>query len=277
MGLFKSRKQKNLRPTREIVVDSSVRNSANALFANIRFMEVDEHIRNVVITSSVPNEGKSTVAIALAIAVGAAGHTCLLVETDMRRRSLANALGLHPRYGMGALLKGEATLAQAVTATDYDGVSFLDAEPGIPAPEGILGSHRYEELMVELSTSYDYVIYDTPPLGAFPDAAVVAGKADGTVLVMREDYTDRSEAVRSMEALQMANARVLGTVMNGQKSKAEGGYGYAYSYAYTYAYKEVPADDPRAKAQAIASGAGETGAAAAGAASGKRDSKGNAR
>lgn len=250
MGLFKSRKNKNLRPTREIVADTSVRNSANALFANIRFMEVDKRLHSIVVTSSVPNEGKSTVAIALAVAVGAAGHSCLLVETDMRRRSLANALSLHPRYGMGALLKGEATVAAAVVPTDYDGVSFLDAEPGIPAPEGILGSHRFEQLMGELAAAYDYVIYDTPPLGAFPDAAVVAGKADGAVLVMREDYTDRAEAVRSMEALQMANANVLGSVVNGQKSKAEGGYGYAYNYAYTYAYKEVPVNDPRAKAQA---------------------------
>lgn len=252
MGLLKSRKKKNLRPTREVVSDMSMRNSANALFANIRFMEVDSDIRSIAVTSSVPNEGKSTVTIALAMAVGAAGHSCLLVETDMRRRSLANTLGVHPRYGIGALLKGETGVAGAVVPTDLDGVFFLDAEPGIPAPEGILGSHRFEELMVELARGYDYVIYDTPPLGAFPDAAVIAGKADGTVLVMRENYTDRAEAVRSMEALKMVNAHVLGTVMNGQRSKADGGYGYAYSYAYTYAYKEVPVDDPRAKAQAAA-------------------------
>lgn len=252
MGLFRSKKKRNHRPTRDIVADASFKNSANALFANIRFMEVDNRIRNIVVTSSVPNEGKSTVAMALAVAVGAAGHSCLLVEGDMRRRSLANAMGLHPRYGMGALLKGEADITDAVAATEYDGVFFLDAEPGIPAPEGILGSHRFEELMGKLAQAFDYVVYDTPPLAAFPDAAVVAGKADGAVLVMREDYTDRSEAARSKEALQMANANVLGTVINGQKSKADGGYGYAYSYAYTYAYKEVSIDDPRVKEQQAA-------------------------
>ena len=100
-----------------------------------------------------------------------------------------------------------------------------------------------------LAASFDYVIYDTPPLAAFPDGAVIASKADGVVLVMREGYTDRAEALRSKETLDVAQARLLGTVINGQKSASEGGYGYAYSYSYSYHYEEVPASDPRAKAQ----------------------------
>ena len=245
MGLFKSRKKKNLRPTAQVVADGGVKNSANALFANIRFMEVDNRIKSIVVTSSVPNEGKSTIAVALAAAVGASGRSCLLVEADMRRRSLANALGIHPRYGLYALLSQECTVEQAVAQTDFDGVSFLNTEPGIPAPESILSSKRFEKLMATLAEHFDYVIYDTPPLQAFPDGAVVASKADGTVLVMREDYTDRAEAVRSVETLQGAHANLLGTVINGQKTSADGGYGYAY--AYTYTYQDVPASDPRAQ------------------------------
>ena len=245
MGIFKSRKNKNLRPTASVVADDGIRNAANALFANIRFMEVDSRIRNIVVTSSVPNEGKSTVAIALAAAVGASGRTCLLVEADMRRRSLANALDVRPRYGLYSLLTQECEVEDAVAKTSYKNVFFLNTEPGIPAPEGILGSKRFEKLMATLAERFAYVIYDTPPLQAFPDGAVVASKADGTILVMREDYTDRAEAVRSMETLQGAHAKVLGTVLNVQKAKKAGGYSYAYSYAYTY--EEVPASDPRAQ------------------------------
>ena len=107
MALFKKKnKRQNLRPAAEVISSDGIRNSANALFANVRFMEVDERIKNIVITSSVPNEGKSTVAVALAVAIGASGRTCLLVETDMRRRSLANMLEIQPRYGTYALLTG---------------------------------------------------------------------------------------------------------------------------------------------------------------------------
>lgn len=247
MKLFKHKKKKNLRPTATVLSDDGVKNSANALFANIRFMEVDSRIRNIVITSSIPNEGKSTIAIALAAAVGASGHTCLLVEADMRRRSLANALNVHPKYGLYALLSDGCTVAEAMGKTKIKNVAFLNTEPGIPAPESILSSKRFEKLMADLAGSFDYVIYDTPPLGAFPDAAVVASKADGTILVMREDYADRTEAIRSVETLRGAHANLLGTVLNGQKTGADGGYGYAY--AYTYSYQEVPANDPRAQEQ----------------------------
>ena len=249
MKLSKRSRLKNIKPTIKVIEDASMRNSAAALFANIRFLEVDERVANIVVTSSVPNEGKSTVAVALAVAIGAAGKTCLLVEADMRRRSLAATLGLSPRYTLGALLTGECCLDDAIVKTDYPGLSFLGSDPGVPAPEALLDSKRFTKLMEKLKSEFDYVIYDTPPLGAFPDAAVVAGKADGTLLLLREDYTDRSEAVRSLEALKLANARVLGAVLNGQTPKNASSYGYSYSYVYQYAYKEVPASDPRAQAQ----------------------------
>ena len=249
MKLFRSKKLKNLKPTIDVVEDSSVRNSASALFANIRFLEVDNRLASIVITSSVPNEGKSTMALALATAIGTAGNSCLLVEADMRRRNLATTLDIHPRYALGALLRDECTVEEAAVATEFEGVSFLNVEPGIPSPEALLDSKRFEALMAELASKFDYVIYDTPPLGAFSDAAVLAGKADGTILVVREGYTDRTEAQRSMEALNMANARVLGSVLNGQTSKNGSGYGYSYGYAYSYGYEEVPASDPRAQEQ----------------------------
>ena len=163
----------------------------------------------------------------------------------MRRRSLENTLDLQPRYGLYALLSQECSVEEAVAQTSFENVAFLGAEPGAPTPESILGSERFDQLMASLAEHFDYVVYSTPPLQAFPDGAVVASKADGTILVMREDYTDRAEAVRSMETLQGAHAKVLGTVLNVQKAKKAGGYSYAYSYAYTY--EEVPASDPRAQ------------------------------
>ena len=225
MGIFKSEKKCSFRPVKDVVLDDGVKNSANTLFANIRFMEAGSRIRSIVVTSSVPNEGKSTIAVALAAAVGASGRTCLLVEADMRRCSLVNALDLHPRYGLYALLSQECSVEQAVTDTAFENVAFLNTEPDIPAPESILSSKRFEKLMATLAEHFDYVIYCTPPLQAFPDGAVVASKADATILVLREDYTDREEAIRSVESLQGAHSNLLGIVINAQKDSTYSGYG----------------------------------------------------
>lgn len=213
MSITKSDTKRECRPVGEVVLDEGIRNSASALFANIRFAAEDSSLRSVAVTSSVPGEGQSTVAVALAAAAGASGCSCLLVEVDMRRRSLAGALGVSPSRGLYALLSQECSVEEAVVQTSFENVAFLGAEPGAPTPEVILGSERFDQLMASLAEHFDYVVYSTPPLQAFPDGTVVASKADATVLVLRQDYTGREDAARSVEALQAAHARLHGTVV----------------------------------------------------------------
>ena len=96
----KSKKVKNLRPMTEVCESEVMRNAAGVLLANIEYSSVDKKIQNVVVTSAAPNEGKSTVAMSLAMAIGAKGKKCLLIEGDLRRRSLCAALHAHPKHGM---------------------------------------------------------------------------------------------------------------------------------------------------------------------------------
>lgn len=204
-----------------------MQNAVKTLLANIRFASVDDPVSSIVITSSVPNEGKTTVAINLARAIATSGRDVLVVETDMRRRSLAGKLGVHPSHGLYAVLAGDCTLEEAVVPTKTGDCYFLDAEPNIPNPADILASHRFRKFVKEVNSKYDYVVFDTPPVGTFVDAAVIAAVVDATVLVVRENYVKRRDLVGAYEQLQKAEANVIGVVLNGCDRKADDYY-YAY-------------------------------------------------
>ena len=143
-----------------------VQNAAKTLFANIRFQSVDNPIRSVLVTSTVPNEGKTTVALSLAIAAGRSGNKVLLMEGDMRRRSMRAVIDARPRYGLHALLTKRCSLEAALTETGFDNVWFIDAEAGIPNPDGLLNSRMLADLIEQLVGQFDYIIADTPPVTA---------------------------------------------------------------------------------------------------------------
>ena len=158
-----------------------VQNAAKTLLANIRFASVDDPIRTITVTSSIPNEGKSTVSINLAQAIATSGKSVLLVEADMRRRSLSDMLGVRSRGGLYAVLSEQISIDQAIVETGQKNFYFLDAEPHIPNPADIIVSHRFAKLVKALSAKFQYVIFDAPPVGAFIDAAEIASLTDGTL------------------------------------------------------------------------------------------------
>ena len=241
----KNSKKKNLRPTLDVVQSDAMRNAANTLLANVEFSSIDEPVRVVAVTSSVPNEGKSTIALSLAVAAGTAGKRVLIMEGDLRRRSLRATLNAHPNFGLHAVLKGNCAFGEAVVQTEFKNVWFLDAEPGIPNPEELLNSRRFSMFLDRVRESYDLVIIDTPPIGAFADAAVVARQTDGVLLVVRERYTDKKDAQLAMSQLKASTAHVLGIVLNFEEAANAGHYGYYYGYYYEE--ERVPAHSPVAQ------------------------------
>ncbi|MEG1623521.1 MAG: CpsD/CapB family tyrosine-protein kinase [Raoultibacter sp.] len=233
-------------------------NAFKTLFANIRFSEIDEPIRTLCVTSSVPNEGKTTAAINLAQAIASSGKRVLLVEADMRRRSLANALQVHPANGVYSVLSGNVALERAVTLTSTPGLWLLDAEPSIPNPADIVASKRYRALVCKMADMFDYVIFDTPPVSTFIDAAVISTLVDGTLMLIKQRSTKRAVVLESLEQLKKANANVLGTVMTFCK---EGTSDYYYAY-YNASGKRV--DPPSVEAAPVQNTASEAASYAAG-------------
>lgn len=208
----------------------AVQNAAKTLAANIRFASVDEPVSSIVVTSSVPNEGKTFVAIELARALAAGGKSVLILECDMHNRSLAAQLGVHGPHGIYDVLSGEANVEDAVVPTTTQNLYFLDAEPNIPNPTDIISSRRFRGMLQALNTRFSYVVIDTPPIGAFVDAAVLGSMSDATLLVVRENFVRRDDLVAAFTQLKQAGANVIGTVLNCYDADS-GSYGYG-SYGY---------------------------------------------
>lgn len=204
-----------------------VQNAAKTLLANIRFASVDRPVKSIVLTSSVPNEGKSTVAYNLAQAIASSGKRTLLVDCDMRRRALADMIGVHARYGIYSVLSGQAELEDAAVSTPHRNLMFLDSEPHIPNPADILSSLRFRKLVAQMESDFDYVVIDTPPVGTFVDAAIIAALADATALVVRERFVKRAELQNAYDQLKKADANVIGVIMNMCAAESS-----EYYYAY---------------------------------------------
>lgn len=211
-----------------------VSDSAQSLFANIRFSSVDHPIHTVVVTSSIPNEGKTFVAVNLARAMAGESRTCLLVEGDLRKRSIAATIGVHPRHGIYSVLSGRHTLEESAVPTAKAGLYFLDAEPQIPDPPDFLGSHHYGDFLAQAAKRFDYIVIDTPPVAAFVDAAVVAAHVDATFLVIRQNFTKRNIVQSSVEQLKTAGAHLKGVIMNACDMKDSASSDY-YNYYESYA------------------------------------------
>lgn len=204
-----------------------VQNAAKTLLANIRFASVDRPVKSIVLTSSVPNEGKSTVAYNLAQAIASSGKRTLIVECDMRRRSLADMVGARARHGIYAVLSEQVELDEALVATSHRNLFFLDSEPHIPNPADILSSQRFRKLVAQMESDFDYVVIDTPPVGTFVDAAIIAALADATALVVRERFVKRAELQNAYDQLKKADANVIGVIMNMCEAESS-----EYYYAY---------------------------------------------
>lgn len=204
-----------------------VQNAAKTLLANIRFASVDRPVKSIVLTSSVPNEGKSFVAYNLAQAIASSGKRTLIVECDMRARSLADMVGARARHGIYAVLSGQVELDEALVATSHRNLFFLDSEPHIPNPADILSSQRFRKLVAQMESDFDYVVIDTPPVGTFVDAAIIAALADATALVVRERFVKRAELQNAYDQLKKADANVIGVIMNMCEAESS-----EYYYAY---------------------------------------------
>ena len=228
--------------TRADTTKRSVQNSSTTLLANIRFMRVDDPIRTVVVTSAIPNEGKTFVAANLAVAMATSGIRTLVVEADMRRRSMARILNAHAKNGVYSVLSGEMELEDAVVPTKTKHLYFLDSEPHIPNPSDLINSNRYSELIETAKSKYGYIVFDTPPVGTFVDAAVLGKKVDAVFMVIRENFTRRDEVARAAEQLKTADVSLSGLVMNYCERQSNE---YYYEYYYREDKNSSRADAPK--------------------------------
>lgn len=203
-------------------------NASKTLFANIRFVSIDEKVKTIVVTSTGMDEGKTQVSTNLACAIASSGKKVLIVDTDMRRRCIAGLLSIHTECGLYSVLVGQAPLKSAIYPTDRPNLYFMDSEPNIPSPPDVLSTKRFSALVDTLRDMFDYVIFDSPPIGLFVDAAIISNLVDGTLYVIRERAAKRDDVVAGVQQLKAANARILGSVITFSREEANNDYYYAY-------------------------------------------------
>ena len=228
-----------LRPKNNGAVSlAELRIPSQMLLANLGFFSVDQKIHTIVITSAEPREGKSTIAISLALAGAEAGRDVLLLEADLRRPTAGGRLGLIEGEGLSSVLRGATDLAHATRTVDvpFDGlgddpptVDVLTAGAVPPNPADLLASDRMRTLLSELRARYDLVIIDTAPMGTIPDCVPLLTIADGTLVVCRIDHTESTVLARFAHQIQLSTARVLGMVANAAPNGVNSSYEY-YGY-----------------------------------------------
>jgi len=207
------------------------------LRTNLQFLDVAEHLRSIIVTSSLPTEGKSTVAVNLAITLADAGSRVVLVDADLRRPSVAEYLGIEGSAGLTTVLIGRAELDDVVQPWGGGNLHVLPSGQTPPNPSEMVGSRAMAWLLGELTGRYDVVVIDTPPLLPVTDAAILARIADGALVVAGANRLHRNELREALGSLEAVGARVLGLVVNHLDRKQ--------SDAYSYHYYGSDENDPR--------------------------------
>lgn len=194
---------------------------------NIQFASVDDEIESMIVTSSGPSEGKSLTTANLAVVYAQQGKKVLLIDADLRKPTVHYTFGMDNLRGLSNVLVGEQQLAEVINESDVPNLDVISCGPIPPNPSELLGSRKMQQLLSDAKLSYDIVIFDTPPVLAVTDAQILADMVDGSILVIKSKHTEIEEANKAKEALQPAQAKLLGTVINGLE-KAASNYYYYY-------------------------------------------------
>ncbi len=201
------------------------------LRTNLQFVDLDSKRQMLVISSAVPDEGKTVTATNLAITLAQTGRRVLILDCDFRKPRVARLLGLENSVGLLTALVGRATLDDCIQRHE-SGVDFLATGPVPPNPAEVLETQAMRDLLTTVRDAYDVVIIDAPPLLPVADPAIIAPMADGVLLVTRYGRTNRELVKQSVERLEAVGARIVGVVLNMTPRRTVSGYGYGYGYGY---------------------------------------------
>ena len=217
---------------------SPISESYRSLRTNVNYAStVDKRIKSLLISSSEPDEGKSTTTANLAIAFAQLRKKTLLVDADLRKPVQHNVFG-HPRGpGLAEYLIGEVTdLNSIIHSTKVENLSILTAGGLPPNPSELLGSESMSKLVAKLESEWDIVLFDSPPIVAVTDASMISKELDAIALVVKAGQTERSAVDRALDTIKNVKAPLIGAILNGASQESLGGkYSYYYSY-YNYYY-----------------------------------------
>ena len=256
MALFRKKQEENpdqnFRAKRRAILsdssDFSVKEAYKTLRTNIHFSLPGTGCKKVCVTSGLPAEGKSITALNVAISFAETGKRVLLIDADLRRPTLARLLIENGDPGLSNILAGMCSEEDAIHKNQYPNLDMIFSGVIPPNPSELLGSPRMGKLLESLAEKYDYIFIDTPPVNVVTDACVISALLDGVLFVVRQNRSERDEVSRAVNQLKIAEAKLLGFVLNGvTASGGKNGNGY-YRYGY-YRYEYHTPE--RAKTMAV--------------------------
>lgn len=214
-----------------------VTESYKAVRTNIMFSLIKKECKTVVITSSLPGEGKSTVAVNLAISLAQTDFRVLLVDTDLRKPKVNRFLNLPNVPGLTNLLGGMNTVQEVLHSTKYPNLQVICAGVTVPNPSEMLASEQMTEFVASVQGQYDYVIFDSTPINLVSDGLPLAKNSDGVILVVRDRRSNHKDLEKTIKSLELIDAKILGFVLNGVETAKRHRYRYGYGYGYGYGPK----------------------------------------
>ncbi|MGV0618021.1 polysaccharide biosynthesis tyrosine autokinase [Mycolicibacterium elephantis] len=207
---------------------SAIAEAFRKLRTNLQYLAVDNPPRVIVITSSLPMEGKSTTAINIALALAEAENNVLIVDGDLRRPRLDSYLGLVGSVGFSTVLAGSASLPDVIQKTRFSGLSALTSGAIPPNPSELLGSLAARKVLADLRNQFDYVILDSSPLLAVTDGAILSANADGVLIMTRFGQTKHEHLAHAVGMLKDVDAPLLGAVFTMTPPRGNMSYNYNY-------------------------------------------------
>jgi capsular exopolysaccharide synthesis family protein len=213
---------------------SQMAESYRALRTSLLLSSLGAPPKVILVTSAMPQEGKTTTSINTAVVLAQKGVRVLLIDADLRRPGIHKALGMGPRSGLSNVLTGSVDLQQAITRSPLiPSLSILPAGTPPPNPAELLASMNTRDLIEGLRQEFDHIVIDTPPTLSVTDAVVLSTRADAVVLVIRSGKTTKQALRRARELLFRVNARVTGVLLNAVDLSSPDYY-YYYEYQGKY-------------------------------------------
>ena len=212
-----------------------------SLRTNLTFMGLNETQKTLLVTSSISGEGKSFIALNLALSITLTGKRVALMEMDLRKPKLSKYLGIKRDPGISNYLINTAKIEDIIKATQYPNLFVVSAGPIPPNPTELIGGQYFEKLMVELKSKFDYIIIDSAPIGPVTDSQLLGSYADTTVYVVRHGLTPKIFLRMINDLYDQKKFNNMAIVFNGLRRRGipllSYGYGYgSYGYGYGYGY-----------------------------------------
>jgi capsular exopolysaccharide synthesis family protein len=204
----------------------------NTLRSNLRFLLRNDNCKKIVISSPNSVEGKSTTSVNLAVAIAQTGAKVLLMDCDLRKGTVHNFFELNSTPGVSDVLSKSVSEAEVTQNTKYDNLTVIQMGMIPPNPAELIGSTQMEEFIKQMENEYDYILFDTPPVNLVSDVFGLTRYADGVILVIKEQFTAHPDIIEAINKYELAQAHILGFVLNGYQYESNDKRKYHSNYYY---------------------------------------------